>query len=154
MVNDSLLSDAPADQIARARALDPTGSFAVSAPAGSGKTSLLTQRLLTLLTTCENPEEVLAITFTRKAAGEMQDRVLQALWNAKNNLVSKESDVLTNPHELLTWKLANAVLEHDKTHGWNLLECPQRLRMPVVSVANLTPLTTVALPIAKQCNNF
>jgi ATP-dependent helicase/nuclease subunit A len=146
MNNNSLPSNTPADQLARARALDPTISFAVSAPAGSGKTSLLTQRLLTLLTTCENPEEVLAITFTRKAAGEMQDRVLQALWNTKNNLAFKESNAPTNHHELLTWKLANAVLEHDKTHGWNLLECPQRLRIQTID--SLCSSIARQLPIA------
>ena len=53
----------PIDQPERTRALDTTTSFAVSAPAGSGKTGLLTQRVLALLAQCEEPENVLAITF-------------------------------------------------------------------------------------------
>lgn len=130
----------PLDHLARQAALDPSRSFAVSAPAGSGKTGLLTQRLLKLLSLCDNPEEVLAITFTRKAAGEMQDRVLQALWKAK------EQPQPDSPHDLLTWQLAQAVLAHDQAQGWNLLQCPQRLR--VQTIDSLCSAISRQLPIA------
>ncbi len=130
----------PLDYLARQAALDPTRSFAVSAPAGSGKTGLLTQRLLKLLSLCENPEEVLAITFTRKAAGEMQNRVLQALWQAR------EQPKPDNSHDLLTWELAQAVLAQDHAHGWNLLQCPQRLR--VQTIDSLCSAISRQLPIA------
>ncbi|RYY75572.1 MAG: DNA helicase UvrD [Gammaproteobacteria bacterium] len=130
----------PLDYQARQAALNPARSFAVSAPAGSGKTGLLTQRLLKLLSLCENPEEVLAITFTKKAAGEMQDRVLQALWAAR------EQPQPESTHDQLTWTLAKAVLEQDQIQQWNLLQCPQRLRIQTID--SLCASVSRQLPIA------
>src|SRR2546421_4585399 len=71
-----------ADATARERALDVTRSFIVQAPAGSGKTDLLVKRTIKLLGAVEKPEEIVAITFTIKAAAEMRKRVLDAIPNA------------------------------------------------------------------------
>jgi ATP-dependent helicase/nuclease subunit A len=133
-------ADSPPDSDVRRTALDPSRSFAVAAPAGSGKTGLLTQRVLTLLAGCDDPEEVLAITFTRKAAGEMQDRILLALLHAQTE---PEPD---NPHQRLTWQLARKVLERDQARNWQLLSNPQRLR--VQTIDSLCRSITRQLPLA------
>src|SRR5512139_4142745 len=70
----------PADQAIRDQALNPAAGFHLEAPAGSGKTSVLLARFLTLLARVDTPEEMLALTFTRKAAGELRARVMALLW--------------------------------------------------------------------------
>ncbi|HXA47366.1 MAG TPA: UvrD-helicase domain-containing protein, partial [Burkholderiaceae bacterium] len=60
-------------------ACDPQHSVVVEACAGSGKTWLLVARMLRLLLSGAEPSELLAITFTRKAAQEMRERLLQLL---------------------------------------------------------------------------
>ncbi len=70
------MSNLNQDQQSRQRALDPNQSFIVQAPAGSGKTELLTQHSRLLANAVREPEEIVAITFTRKAAVEMRERIL------------------------------------------------------------------------------
>ncbi len=119
------MSSAPADSAARARALDPTASFIVQAPAGSGKTELLTQRYLRLLASVTAPEQIVAITFTRKAAAEMRHRILQALRAA----AGPEPD---SAHKRTTWQLARAVRDADRNHHWQLEQQPARLRIQTI----------------------
>ena len=117
------------DALARDQALDPTRSFIVQAPAGSGKTELLTQRYLRLLANVEAPEQILALTFTRKAAAEMRNRILQAV----------QAAVGTPPasaHKRNTWELARAVREADARNQWRLLEHPSRLRIQTIDALN------------------
>lgn len=112
------------DQPQRLAALDPKQSFIIQAPAGSGKTELLTQRFLVLLAhTKKDPEEVVAITFTRKAAAEMRARIYHALLQAAHEPAP------TTEHALITWKLAKEVLERDIQSHWYLLQNPNRLRI-------------------------
>ena len=123
------------DQAARDAALDPSCSFIVQAPAGSGKTELLIQRHLTLLAKVDAPEEIVAITFTRKAAGEMRQRVLAALAAA----VRGERPA-GGTHEGRTLELARAALARDAERGWHLARNPARLRMQTIDAlcASLT----------------
>ncbi len=117
------------DAMARRAALDPRRSFIVQAPAGSGKTELLTQRYLRLLATVESPEQILAITFTRKAAAEMRARILQALQSA-------EEPAPESSHKRSTWELARAVRAADSARGWQLMQHPARLRIQTIDALN------------------
>ena len=121
--------NAVTDQQQRLRALDPAGSFIVQAPAGSGKTELLTQRILALLAVVDHPEEILAITFTRKAAAEMQHRLLEAL--AATALPPPAAE-----HARRTWELAGQALQRDRQCGWNLLETPALLAIQTIDGFN------------------
>ncbi len=110
------------DAKARRAAIDPTRSLVVQAPAGSGKTALLIQRYLALLARVETPEEILALTFTRKAAEEMRSRVLTAL--TADFTAPGGSDF---ERELAA--LAQAAARHGEERGWFLADCPGRLRI-------------------------
>ncbi len=113
------------DRQQRLQALDPARSFIVQAPAGSGKTELIIQRFLTLLGQVDQPEAVVAITFTRKAAAEMRHRVIAALASAG------EPQPHT-PHEARTWQLAQAAMAQNDKLNWSLTEQPSRLRIQTI----------------------
>jgi ATP-dependent exoDNAse (exonuclease V) beta subunit len=133
-------ADAPvADQRERTQALDPTRSFIVQSPAGSGKTGLLIQRYLVVLAHARAPEEVLAITFTRKAAAEMRARVLEGLQAARNGTAS-ESD-----HHAQTIGLAARVLARDRERSWGIEANPGRLQ--IMTIDALCSALTRRLPL-------
>lgn len=110
----------------RARAIDPQTSFCVSAPAGSGKTELLIQRYLCLLSRVERPEQVLAITFTRKAAAEMRERVVEALQAAI------QQQPCQSEHEQVTRALAEQALAADARGSWHLVRDISRLNIKTI----------------------
>jgi len=123
----------------RASATDPGGSFIVQAPAGSGKTTLLIQRYLVLLATVDKPEEILAITFTRKAAGEMRARIVEAMEMAGSGAAPAD------PGEARTIELAQKVLERDRARGWRLLENTARLK--VLTIDSFCASITRQMPL-------
>ena len=122
------------DLQARTEALDAGRSFIVQAPAGSGKTELLIQRYLVLLSHVAQPEEIAAITFTKKASAEMRKRVLEALASARSGVPPEA------PHQALTWAHARAALARDRALGWRLEENAARLRIQTIDAlcASLT----------------
>ncbi len=123
----------------RELALDAQQSFIVQAPAGSGKTELLTQRYLRLLAVVEQPEEILAITFTKKAAAEMRSRIRDALLRVAQGQIPQSA------HQQKTWQLAQQALIQDKKLNWQLLNHPNRLRIKTIDSFNV--LLTKQLPL-------
>lgn len=103
-------------------AADPYRNATVSASAGTGKTWMLTTRILRLLLADAKPQSILAITFTRKAAGEMRQRVSDRLFELANSNteergkllrmmgVEPETDVLDRAGALY-WQMLNQLDE-------------------------------------------
>jgi len=115
------------DDEARREATEPSASILLEAPAGSGKTAVLTQRFLRLLTTVDDPAEILAITFTRKAAAEMRSRVVRAL---RGELPAGD------PGAAALAPLAAAARAHGLSRGWKLDVEPERLRIQTIDSFN------------------
>jgi ATP-dependent exoDNAse (exonuclease V) beta subunit len=118
----------PPDAAERLRALDPARSFLVQAPAGSGKTYLLTQRFLRLLAQAERPDEIVAITFTNASAAEMRNRILGELEKAEAAVV----DPMLNADAETLASLAAAAMARSRLLGWQLLDQPSQLRITTI----------------------
>ena len=110
-----LLTMTTNDNPQRQQALDLSRSVIVQAPAGSGKTELLCRRYLRALSQVQHPSQVLAITFTRKAADEMRERLLRYCENFTNA-----------PDE------ARLAMEQNQRQGWNILGHPQQLSIMTI----------------------
>ncbi|MCC7259324.1 MAG: UvrD-helicase domain-containing protein [Gammaproteobacteria bacterium] len=130
------------DQAVRERALTPDESFIVQAPAGSGKTELLIQRFLRLLATVTEPEQVVAVTFTRKAAGEMRRRVVEALRQAASGVPPQA------PHLRRSYDLARAVLADPQRADWQLQRHPARLDIGTIDGLNASLVARAPLTAA------
>lgn len=126
----------------RQQATNPRESFIVQAPAGSGKTEILTQRYLRLLSTVNAPEQIIALTFTKKAASEMRERIVQALQQAHANYQA------LSPHQQLTLDYATQALKHSEHLHWNLLQQPNRLK--VITIDALCQSINQAIPLLEQ----
>jgi len=139
------MKEAAADQKIREEALDPSQSFILEAPAGSGKTDLLTARFLVLLSRVSHPAQIMAVTFTRKAAAEMANRLSAVLRSAGEKGVKP-----ANPWEGQLLALGRKVL---RTHGSHLptLFNPDSMRVGTfhsfcASIIRSWPLEAQVLP--------
>ena len=119
------------DGEARFQGVHPYHSFIVQAPAGSGKTSLLSQRFLALLSQVEYPEQIVAMTFTKKAAAEMRERIITALQLGQQPFPADAKLIEQN-----TWRLAHKALQRDAEKGWNLIANANRLRIKTIDGIN------------------
>lgn len=140
------------DNLERERATDPFSSFIVQAPAGSGKTELLTQRFLRLLGVVQDPEQIVALTFTRKAASEMRQRILEALTAAE------KGTPFTQSHQQLTQNFAKLALQRDQQKKWGLLRDPNRLKIMTIdalcqSLVHKIPLKDKQTPFSNIADN-
>ena len=126
----SATNDKPLDAGVRERALIHRNHSSSRRRRGSGKTELLIQRYLRLLALVDEPEQVLAITFTRKATAEMCHRVDKALRAARRE---EEPD---EEHLQLGYRLACAVVARDEKQGWGLAGHPARLRIGTIDSIN------------------
>jgi ATP-dependent exoDNAse (exonuclease V) beta subunit len=115
----------PPDQAQREQALDAARSILVQAPAGSGKTDLLTRRFLRLLAEVDAPGQIVAITFTNAAAAEMRHRILGELERAAANPAPQADEFSMD-------SLAYRALLHSQALGWNLLDLPAQLRIQTI----------------------
>lgn len=136
----------------RQQAIDPRFSFIVQAPAGSGKTEILTQRYLRLLSRVNAPEEIVALTFTRKAANEMRERILLALQQASIQVDAH------SPHQQQTLTFASEALQRNEAAQWQLLQQPTRLRIMTIdalcqSLCQAIPLPDKQTPYARISEN-
>jgi ATP-dependent helicase/nuclease subunit A len=120
---------APSDEAARRRAIEAGGSVLVQAPAGSGKTTLLVQRYLRLLALADAPERILALTFTRRAAEEMRERVLLALGAAR-------LEHCPSGMNRETWSLAAVARRHLDALNLDVERQPSRLRIETIDAFN------------------
>ncbi len=147
--------DVAADGAARAAALDPARLLLLQAPAGSGKTTLLTQRFLRLLAEVEAPEQILAVTFTRKAAAEMRARIVGALRASAAQRERDAGEGIGAGDDLVadgarfddtTLALAQAALAQSRQRGWDVESNPARLRIQTIDGLNRS--LAASLPIA------
>ena len=140
----------PADQETRERVLAPDKSFIVQAPAGSGKTELLVRRYLRLLSVVAEPEEIIAITFTRKAAAEMRGRIIAALVSAGS--ADPGDNEGRNMNTEIRRQLAARARGRDEELGWQLTDNPARMKIQTID--SFCAGLTQQMPVLSKLGGF
>ncbi len=126
----NFLSPMPAEIVANQhKASDPAFSVWVSANAGSGKTHVLTARVLRLLLAGVRPDEILCLTYTKAAAAEMRSRVGERLgiWTELS-----EPDLIDNLTKLTGGAPGAATLLRARSLFAHALETPGGLRIQTI----------------------
>ena len=111
------------------RASNPFDSVWVSASAGTGKTKVLTDRVLRLLLQVTKPEKLLCLTFTKAAAAEMKNRINAVL---KEWAICDENK-LQNEIEVLTQETPEIeVIQKARSLFSNVLETPGGMKIMTI----------------------
>ncbi len=113
----------------QARAIDPASSFWVTASAGTGKTRVLTSRVLRLMISGVTPDKILCITFTKAAAAEMLTRILDRLggW-----AMQSDTDLSADLETLLGGAPDEAVMTRARRLFAQVLDVPGGLRIQTI----------------------
>ncbi|MDV7340511.1 double-strand break repair helicase AddA [Terasakiella sp. A23] len=102
--------------IVQRKASDPRASVWVAANAGTGKTKVLTDRVLSLMVTGTKPQHILCLTFTKAAAAEMSNRIADKLgeWSIMSDaaLQAALEDLLTRPAKPEEFTLARQLFAY------------------------------------------
>ncbi len=112
----------------QALAADPKTHAALSASAGTGKTQVLTARVLRLLLGGASPESILCLTFTKAAAAEMANRIsarLAAWVRLKNSELAADLLALGEPNDPITRERARKLFA-------KVLDCPGGLKIQTI----------------------
>jgi len=112
----------------QARAADPQAHAALSASAGTGKTQVLTARVLRLLLRGARPESILCLTFTKAAAAEMSNRIgarLAAWVRLKDSELATDLDHLGERTDPATRQRARQLFA-------KVLDCPGGLKIQTI----------------------
>ena len=111
------------DQHIREEALNVSWSFILEAPAGSGKTAILIARFLALLAKVSHPRQIMAVTYTRKAAAEMLNRITEVL-----RRVQRGGETPDDPWDSFLFSLGRKAIERHRENAEVLLD-PESLNV-------------------------
>jgi ATP-dependent helicase/nuclease subunit A len=112
----------------QALAADPSANATLSASAGTGKTQVLTARVLRLLLHGASPESILCLTFTKAAAAEMANRIgerLAAWVRMPDKTLRRELFALRESNDPATMRRARQLFA-------KVLDCPGGLRIQTI----------------------